>query len=99
MRVFVRKTELFKGEAWVEEWLPGADDWKVVSSAKFILASGQCLIDTIDTPPKFQRRGYASAIVRKLQETFKEVAPIGVKDSAVSFWEKFGMKDAGGKEL
>ena len=98
MRVFIRDAGGMKVEAWVEDWIPGTSDFQVVSKAKCIVMGKKCLIDTLDTPVKFQKKGYATAIVKELQKYFDEVAPIGIVPSAVGFWAKFNMTDALGPE-
>ena len=98
MRFFIKNKGGSKAEAWIEDWLPKSIDWEVVAVATLIVTKDQCLIDTIDTDPKYRRRGYASAIVKELQQRFTEVAPIGVVPTTQGFWDKFGMVDALGEE-
>jgi len=98
MRVIMRDMANNKTNVWVEDWLPKATDWVVVSEAVCIIAGDKCLIDTIDTPPQFRGCGYATAIVKELQKYFKSVAPIGVRREAIPFWDKLGMRDALGTE-
>lgn len=85
-------------EAWVEDFIQEEMDWQVVSEAKCLVAGQQCLIDEIETKPKYTNRGYASKIVNELLNTFEEVAPIGVLPSSQWFWDKFNMKDGLGEE-
>jgi len=99
MRVFIKNLGDAKGEAWVEFWDDSQNEFEIGSTAKLIfMGKDKCLIDTLDTPPKFRKRGYASAIVNELKKYFPEVAPIGVKPLAKGFWAKHGMQDVLGEE-
>lgn len=98
MRFFIKNKGNGKAEAWIEDFIQKEMDWTVVAVANLIISGDQCLIDTIDTDPKYRRKGYASAIVKELLNRFGEVAPIGVIPTAQPFWDKFGMVDALGEE-
>ena len=98
MRFFIKNKGGNKAEAWIEDFIQSEMDWTVVSVANLIVTNDQCLIDTIDTDPKYRRKGYASTIVKELQARFTEVAPIGVIPTSQGFWDKFGMVDALGEE-
>lgn len=97
-RFFIKNLGGFNSEAWIEDWQHEESEWAVVSSAKLLITDDGCLIDTIETPIKFQRKGYASAIVNGLKEHFKKVEPIGVEPQSKDFWDKLGMSDALGEE-
>jgi hypothetical protein len=90
-----------KAEAWLEDFdgRPEILDWQVTCYAKLMLMpDGECLIDTIDTPTRYSRQGYATELVKNLQKQFKSVAPIGITPSGKPFWDKLGMTDALGDE-
>jgi GNAT superfamily N-acetyltransferase len=99
MRVFIKDVGGNKIQAWVEDWDQKQDEWETVSQANCIVMGKKCMVDTIDTPPKYRKKGYATAIIRELQKYFSEVAPIGVTASGRRFWDKLGMKDALGEEV
>lgn len=98
MRVHQKNKGNNKFEIWIEDFDQDHMDWVVVSEAKCMIAGNQCLIDTIDTYPKYRNKGYAKKIVETLKTQFKEVSPIGIEPSAVRFWERLGMEDALGPE-
>ncbi len=93
MNFYCKRLGGYEAEAWVEDFIHEEMDWQVVSYAKLILVGDKCLIDTIDTPPKYRRRGYATKIVNELLNTFKEIEPIGIVSNAQDFWNNFNMKD------
>jgi GNAT superfamily N-acetyltransferase len=92
MRLCIKNRGANKLEAWVEI----IDD--VVCESKLLLMGTTCLINTIDTKPEHQGKGYATFLVKELQKKFPKVAPIRVTRSAEGFWDRLGMKDALGKE-
>lgn len=96
MNFYIKKRRDNTAEAWIEDW--GKYDWELRCEAKLIIFGDKCLIDAITTDPKHRRKGYATALVKNLQERFSEVAPIGVVPTAQGFWDKFGMVDAMGEE-
>jgi hypothetical protein len=97
-RVFIKNTGDMKGEAWLEFWDTSQNEWEIGCRAKLMFMGKKCLVDTLDTPVKFRKRGYASQVIKELQSHFDEVEPIGVTDAAKGFWAKFGMKDGLGEE-
>ncbi len=98
MRIFIKDMGGNIGEAWVEDWLPKADDFEITCRAKLLFMGKNCLIDTIDTPIKFRKKGYATALVKELQKYFDKVEPIGVRLESKGFWDKLGLEDALGEE-
>jgi N-acetylglutamate synthase-like GNAT family acetyltransferase len=98
MRFFLKNKGAGKAEAWIEDYFPGDMDWTVVAVASLIITKDECLIDTIDTKPKYRCKGYATSIIKGLQKEFRGVKPIGVIPSSQFFWDKFGMTDALGSE-
>lgn len=97
-RVFVKNTGENKGEAWVEAWLDGATDWEVVCRSKVMFMGNKVLVDTLDTPVKYRRKGFATELVKYLQANFEEVTPIGITTEGKPFWDKLGMTDGLGEE-
>ena len=93
MRVFIKNLGDLKGEAWVEFWDSAQDEWEIGCRAKLMFMGKKVLIDDIETPIKYRRRGYATGIINELKKEFTEVVPIGIKPTSKEFWEKRGMKD------
>ena len=98
MKFFLKNCGNNTGEAFIEEWC--VDDWDTVCISKVIFVGDECLVDTIDTPKQYRRKGYASQLVKELQARFKEVKPIGITSSeeARGFWDRLGMEDGMGDE-
>ena len=89
-----------KGQIWMEGWVGEPRKQQTLCEAEYIMFGDKCLIDTIDTPITYRRKGYATQIVKELQREFKEVAPIGIQNTnhATGFWASLGMEDALGEE-
>lgn len=98
MNFYIKSQGGFAAEAWVEEFIQGELDWKVVSYCKLILRNDDCLIDDIRTPYPFRKKGYATKIVNELLKRFNKVEPIGILSESQGFWDKFNMVDALGVE-
>ena len=97
-RIFIKNTGGHKGEAWLEFWDSSQNEWEIGCRAKLLFMGKKCLIDTLDTPFKFRKRGYATQVVKELRSKFDEVEPIGVTASARGFWDRLGMRDGLGEE-
>jgi len=100
MNIHIKNLGAGKAEAFLEVWDNQLNDLRTACVARLLIVGDKCLIDTIDTGPTFRRKGYASALVKELQNRFNKVAPIGIENTveAQGFWEKLGMEDALGHE-
>lgn len=102
MRCYISHKGGGKAEAYLESWLTsynGGGDWATVATAKLmILPDGGCLIDVIEVPMQWRRRGFGTELVFELRKRFKTVQAIGIRPEAVAFWDTLGMTDALGDE-
>jgi GNAT superfamily N-acetyltransferase len=96
VEIYIKDTGLGTGEAFIEDWDDTQRDWETVCIATFKTMGPTCLVDTIDTLPKFRRKGYATHLITEFQNCFKEVRPIGITDNDVakSFWKSLNLDDA-----
>jgi hypothetical protein len=91
MRFYIKHKGDNSFEAWIEE------GFEVVCEAKLITSSDLCLIDTIETKIEHRNKGYATKLIKELQNRFKKVEPIGIESQAKDFWNKLEMYDALGE--
>lgn len=100
MKFHFKRTGPFRGEAWIE------DGKYIVCQSKLVLVPNdgdgiaRILIDGIDTPAEFRRKGYASFLVKTILENYPDSAPTTIDDNprARAFWKKLGLEPALGWE-
>jgi N-acetylglutamate synthase-like GNAT family acetyltransferase len=70
----------------------------IVASCEFVYYNDEILIPDIEVKQEFRYKGYGTTLVRHLQETHT-VKPVGVLETAKSWWAKIGLEDCIGREM
>ncbi len=95
MNIYIKPLGGFVTEVWIE--IPNSsspDLFEVVCEARVIDTDESFIVDEIYTKAEYRRRGYARALIKKLQ-SIKTVIPFAISSTveATSFWDSLGMGD------
>lgn len=96
MNIHIKPLGGFVTEVWIEIPNPSSPDlFEVVCEARVIDTDESFIVDELYTKAEYRRRGYARALIKKLQ-SIKSVIPFAISNTyeATSFWDSLGLYES-----